>query len=165
MTWSVRCAPKNWLQRPFPRFWPSGLRRLQTAVADQQCQWELNLQPEPQHVPEDLAAIFFTSGSTGEPKGVMLTHTNLTSNAASIAEYLELSSADRAAVVVPFYHALGNSVLTSHLFAGASLITDTSIMFPEVLLDMIDRHSVTNLAGVPEVFHRLLGHSTRLASA
>ena len=90
----------------------------------------------------------------------MLTHTNLTSNAASIAEYLELSSADRAAVVVPFYHALGNSVLTSHLFAGASLITDTSIMFPEVLLHIIDRHSVTNLAGVPEVLHRLLGHST-----
>jgi long-chain acyl-CoA synthetase len=160
VTWSVRCAPKNWLQRPFPRFWPSGRRRLQTAVADQQCQWELNLQPEPQHVPEDLAAIFFTSGSTGEPKGVMLTHTNLTSNASAIAEYLELSSADRAAVVVPFYHALGNSVLTSHLFAGASLITDTSIMFPEVLLHIIDRHSVTNLAGVPEDFHRLLGHST-----
>lgn len=134
--------------------------RLQSAVADQQCGWELDLQPEPQHVPADLAAIFFTSGSTGEPKGVMLTHTNLTSNAASIAEYLELTSSDRAAVVVPFYHALGNSILTSHLFAGASVIPDTSIMFPEVLLDTIDRHSVTNLAGVPEIFHRLLGHST-----
>jgi long-chain acyl-CoA synthetase len=108
----------------------------------------------------DLAAIFFTSGSTGDPKGVMLTNQNLLSNAASIVEYQSLDASDRATVVVPFCHALGNSVLTSHLLVGGSLVLGQSIMFPEELLDCIDRHGATSISGVPEVFCRLLDQST-----
>lgn len=111
-------------------------------------------------IPKDLAAIFFTSGSTGEPKGVMLTNRNLTSNAASIVEYLELNSTERAGVVLPFQHALGNSIWTSNLLAGGSIRIGLSVMFPEDLLDTLERDQLTSISGVPEVFHRLLNHSS-----
>ncbi len=103
-----------------------------------------------------LAAIFFTSGSTGDPKGVMLSHQNLIANAVSIQQYLKISDADRPLCVLPFYHAFGNSVLQSHLLAGATLILDGNTLFPETLLTAINRHQATSLSGVPDLFRMLL---------
>ena len=113
-----------------------------------------------QQTMDTAGAILFTSGSTGDPKGVVLSERNLLANADSIRQYLELTAADRALVVLPFYHAFGNSILTSHLISGGTLILDGSIMFPEKLLDLIDVHEATSLSGVPEVFGRLLSFST-----
>lgn len=109
---------------------------------------------------ESPAAILFTSGSTGDPKGVVLSQRNLLANAQSIQDYLALTETERALVILPFYHAFGNSILTSHLISGGTLILDGSIMFPEKLLDLIDAHKATSLSGVPEVFGRLLSLST-----
>ena len=103
-----------------------------------------------------LAAIFFTSGSTGNPKGVMLSHQNLIENAVSIQQYLQISDSDRPLCVLPFYHAFGNSVLQSHLLAGATLILDGNTLFPETLLTAINRHLATSLSGVPDLFRMLL---------
>ncbi len=67
---------------------------------------------------DQLAAIFFTAGSTGIPKGVMLSHENLISNARAIQQYLGIGPDERPLCVLPFQHAFGNSVLHSHLLAG-----------------------------------------------
>lgn len=103
----------------------------------------------------DLAAIFFTSGSTGDPKGVMLSHGNLIANAVSITKSLPMQATDRTLAVLPFCHAYGNSVLQSQLLAGATLVISGSTTFPESLVEAMRKHGVTSFAGVPDL-HRLL---------
>ncbi|HMN26256.1 MAG TPA: class I adenylate-forming enzyme family protein, partial [Ignavibacteriaceae bacterium] len=76
-------------------------------------------------IPEDfdenrLAQILFTSGSTGLPKGEMLSHKNLKSNTDSIIEYLQLTSDDIIEVVLPFYYCYGLSLLHTHMRVGGS---------------------------------------------
>ncbi len=108
----------------------------------------------------DLAMILFTSGSSGEPKGVMLSHRNLLENARSITQYLPIQSEDRALTILPFYHAYGNSVVQSHLLRGASLVVDGSLTFPETVVEALVEHQATSFAGVPEVYHALLQYSS-----
>lgn len=107
----------------------------------------------------DLAAIVYTSGSTGKPKGVMLTHQNIHDNTASIANYLEMTDIDRMMVVLPFYYIYGNSLLTTHFLAGASLVIDNGFMYPDTVLANMKNLSVTGFAGVPSTFMILLQHS------
>ena len=105
---------------------------------------------------DELAVILFTSGSTGEPKGVMLSHRNLISNAQSIQQYLQISESDKPLCVVPFYHAFGNSVLQSHVLAGATLVLDGKTMFPETVVAAIEKHHATSLSAVPDMVRYLL---------
>lgn len=106
--------------------------------------------------PADLAAIFFTAGSSGTPKGVMLSHTNLISNAQSIQKYLELDTSERPLCILPFHHAYGNSVLQSHLLVGAHLILDGNPTFPESMIDALNQHQCTSLSAVPDLYRILL---------
>ncbi len=109
---------------------------------------------------DSLAAIFFTSGSSGKPKGVMLTHANLAANAQSIQSYLRIDHTERPLCVLPFHHAFGNSILQSHLLAGAHLVLDGQTLFPETLLDAIEKHHCTSLSGVPDLFTSLMERSS-----
>ena len=102
------------------------------------------------------AAVFFTSGSSGRPKGVTLSHENLLSNAESICQYLSIDASERALGVLPFYHAFGNSVLQSHLLSGAAIILTGSMLFPETLIEALRDFRATSLSGVPDVFRMLL---------
>ena len=104
----------------------------------------------------DLAAIFFTAGSSGTPKGVMLSHTNLISNARSIGDYLKLKADERPLCILPFHHAFGNSVLQSHILIGSHLILDGNTTFPESIIESLIRHQCTSLAAVPDLFRILL---------
>jgi acyl-CoA synthetase (AMP-forming)/AMP-acid ligase II len=75
----------------------------------------------------ELALLLSTSGSTGSPKLVRLSHTNLTANAEAIAEYLHIGPDDRAATTLPLHYCYGLSVVNSHLTRGAGLVlTDLS---------------------------------------
>ena len=112
--------------------------------------------PDP---PENLAAIFFTSGSTGVPKGVMLSHSNLLSNTAAIQQYLKIQETDRTLALLPFFHAFGNSVLQTHLLAGATLVMAGSIAYPETVVEALRRYQITSFSGVPDFFRLLLKHS------
>lgn len=112
-------------------------------------------------IPADLAAIFFTSGSSGQPKGVMLSHANLVANAKSIVKSLPLLLTDRALAILPFCHAYGNSVLQTHLLSGATLIVDGCPLFPQTLVDVIRSQAVTSFAGVPDL-HQLLYRASDL---
>src|SRR5689334_15684493 len=73
--------------------------------------------------PADEAIIIYTSGTTGKPKGVLLTHGNLLTNAREIAEWLQLTEADRALMIMPLFHV--NALMTTGiaaLWAGASVV-------------------------------------------
>jgi acyl-CoA synthetase (AMP-forming)/AMP-acid ligase II len=103
----------------------------------------------------DLALLMSTSGSTGSPKLVRISRDNLTANAASIAAYLGLTSADRAMSSLPLHYCYGLSVLNSHLSAGAAVIlTDLSVA-DECFWDVAARHGATSFAGVPYTFDLL----------
>jgi acyl-CoA synthetase (AMP-forming)/AMP-acid ligase II len=79
----------------------------------------------------DLAVLLSTSGSTGSPKLVRLSHRNLAANAAAIAQYLALTPADRAQTTLPLHYCYGLSVLHSHLTVGGSVVlNDASVVDP-----------------------------------
>lgn len=108
----------------------------------------------------DLGAIIYTSGSTGAPRGVMLSHLNLASNAESIVQYLELRAADRVMVVLPFHYVYGLSLLTTHVWVGGSLALDNRFAFPNAILQSMQQFEATGFAGVPSTFALLLHRST-----
>ena len=111
-------------------------------------------------VDSELAAIFYTSGSSGRPKGVMLSHLNLVSNTRATVEYLGLSSNDSVLVVLPFGYIYGNSLLLTHVAAGGALVIDNRFMYPEVVLDTMEKERVTGFSGVPSNYMILLDKST-----
>jgi long-chain acyl-CoA synthetase len=108
---------------------------------------------------KDIASIIYTSGTAGEPKGVMLSHGNFTSNASSIIKYLHLTEDDIVMVVLPFYYSYGKSLLTSHIMVGGTLVLENSFMYPNVMLDKMVKEDVTGFAGVPSTFAILLNRS------
>jgi long-chain acyl-CoA synthetase len=108
---------------------------------------------------DDMAILLYTSGTTGEPKGVMLTHRNLAANAESIVEYLGLSDADTIMVVLPFHYSYGNSLLTTHVAAGGAVVLENGFVYPNVVLEKMEEEHVTGFAGVPSTFAILLGRS------
>lgn len=112
--------------------------------------------------PNDLAALMFTSGSTGIPNAVKVSHQNIIANTKSIIEYLKLTEEDRMMVVLPFYYCFGTSLLHTHLRIGGSIVLNNQFMFVEKVLDDIENFSCTGFAGVPSIYQRLVKRSTFL---
>ncbi|AQT75533.1 AMP-binding protein [Streptomyces sp. fd1-xmd] len=103
----------------------------------------------------DLALLLSTSGSTGSPKLVRLSHENLQSNAESIAAYLGIRDTDRAATTLPMHYCYGLSVIHSHLLRGAGLIlTDLSVA-DSCFWELFRSCRGTTFAGVPYTFDLL----------
>jgi acyl-CoA synthetase (AMP-forming)/AMP-acid ligase II len=113
----------------------------------------------PEVGPDALAAIMFTSGSTGDPRGVMVSHRNIIANTESIVRFLELGENDRVMVVLPFHYCFGASLLHTHLRVGGSLVVDMRFMYPEVVLQRMIETGCTGFAGVPSHFNILLAGS------
>ncbi|AYD41116.1 AMP-dependent synthetase [Clostridium fermenticellae] len=105
---------------------------------------------------DDTALIMFTSGSTDKPKGVMLTHYNLIYNTSSIIKYLKLTKGDRIEVVLPFYYCYGTSLLNTHFRCGGSIVINNRFMFPQTVLEHINKYNCTGFAGVPSTYQILL---------
>lgn len=103
----------------------------------------------------DLALLLSTSGTTGSPKLVRLSRDNVASNATAIAEYLGLTSSDRAVTTLPLHYCYGLSVLHSHLAVGASIVLTELSVVDECFWDLVTRTGVTGLAGVPHTFELL----------
>lgn len=104
----------------------------------------------------DLAAIVYTSGSTGIPKGVTLTHRNMTFVADSMIEYLEMDQHERVLCVLPLSFGYGLYQLLTCVRAGATLILQAGLAFPGRVVQLLDEQRVTALPGVPTVFNLLL---------
>jgi long-chain acyl-CoA synthetase len=108
---------------------------------------------------DDLAALLFSSGSTGKPRGVMLSHRNFIANTASIVQAIGLTASDRAMAVLPFHYSFGASVLQTHLAAGGTVVIDKRFLFPDKVLQRIIETRCTGFAGVPSHYQILLRRS------
>jgi long-chain acyl-CoA synthetase len=120
------------------------------------------LAPEPTTRPRqigidlDLAAIITTSGSTGVPKGAMITHRSMTATADSIAEYLANDSNDITLCVLPLSHCYGLYQVIVGLRVGATVVLEDGFAFPYRIVQLLQRERITGFAGVPTVYSVLL---------
>ena len=105
----------------------------------------------------DLAAIVYTSGSTGEPKGVMLTHRNMLTAAASISTYLEIQGDDVILCVLPLAFDYGLYQMIMAFRAGARLVLERSFTYPAQVLHVVVDEEVTGFPGVPTIFAIMAG--------
>ncbi|MBF6617557.1 MAG: acyl--CoA ligase [Candidimonas sp.] len=115
-------------------------------------------EPEPVHASgnEQVAALIYTTGTTGQPKGVMLTHRNLLFIAATSSHVRGLTPADRAYGVLPVTHVFGlASVALGTLYAGATLYLAARYS-PSAVVRAIQDDELTILQGVPAMYARLL---------
>lgn len=109
----------------------------------------------PKTLHPDLGVMLSTSGSTGSTKCVRLSYGNISANAASICEYLEIGADERGVANLPTHYSYGLSVVNSHLYAGATvLLTDVSVIEPE-FWDFLREHDATSFQGVPHTYELL----------
>ncbi|WP_226017079.1 acyl-CoA ligase (AMP-forming), exosortase A system-associated [Novosphingobium sp. FKTRR1] len=111
--------------------------------------------PPSRAAPDSLAAILYTSGSTGAPKGVMLSQTNLWLGAVSVAHYLRLAADDRVLALLPLAFDYGQNQLLSAWYAGARVVPADFLLARDVVR-LVERHGVTTLAAVPPLWRQLL---------
>jgi amino acid adenylation domain-containing protein len=119
--------------------------------------WQLvaDGRPLPPALDVDLAALIYTSGSTGDPKGVTLTHRNMTFAADSIIEYLGMEARDRVLCALPMSFDYGLYQLLMCVRAGATLVLEPGFAFPGRLVQALEDQAVTGLPGVPTMFQVL----------
>ena len=111
----------------------------------------------------DLAQIIYTSGTTGKPKGVMQTHANLMSNAASVWGAWGFKEPAVALLCLPLAHSFGVSVLTSLALSPFDDGFEVLMRWfeAETVFKLIEKYKVTYLAGVPTMFQVMVNHSDR----
>lgn len=106
-------------------------------------------------LPEHLALLLTTSGSTGSPKLVRLSKENLIDNAKSIVRYLSINKEDRAITSLPMYYSYGLSVVNSHLISGATLLLTDRSYVQRDFWDFAVNHGATSFSGVPYTYEIL----------
>jgi fatty-acyl-CoA synthase len=109
--------------------------------------------------PDDTINIQYTSGTTGNPKGAMLTHYNLVANGYYTGEGMRFTEEDRLCIPVPFYHCfgcvLGNLACVTH---GSTMVIPSEYFEPLKTLEAVQQEKCTALHGVPTMFIAQLGH-------
>lgn len=108
--------------------------------------------PERKCIDIDLACIVYTSGSTGDPKGVMLTHRNMLAACESISSYLELEEHEVILCALPLAFDYGLYQMIMAFRVGARLVLERSFAFPAQILNVMVEQGVTGFPGVPTMF-------------
>ena len=109
--------------------------------------------------PDDVVNIQYTSGTTGNPKGAMLTHHNLVSNALHVGDAMEMDEHDRLCIPVPFYHCFGCVMGSLNCVVhGSTMIIPAERFDPLQTLHAISAERCTAVHGVPTMFIAQLGH-------
>ena len=102
----------------------------------------------------DITAILYTSGSTGMPKGVVLSHRNMVAGAKSVASYLENTPDDTLLAALPLSFDAGLSQLTTAFHVGARVVL-INYLVPKDVINALVRERVTGLTGVPPLYIQL----------
>jgi acyl-CoA ligase (AMP-forming) (exosortase A-associated) len=118
--------------------------------------------PATQNIGQDLAAILYTSGSTGAPKGVMLSHANLIAGARIVRTYLGITARDRILSILPFSFDYGLNQLLTTVEQGAVLAL-CRFQLGDQIVKALARHRITGLAGVPTIWALLTKAAPSLA--
>lgn len=106
----------------------------------------------------DVCNMQYTSGTTGFPKGVMLTHYNVVNNGKAIGDCMDLSTEDKLMIQVPMFHCFGMVLaMTASVTHGTTMCPITAFS-PRKGLDCINREKITAFHGVPTMFIAMLGH-------
>ncbi|MBI4294224.1 MAG: long-chain fatty acid--CoA ligase [Betaproteobacteria bacterium] len=106
--------------------------------------------------PDEPAALLYSSGTTGFPKGVTLTHNNIITNIRTAARYSGYKAADRLALFLPLFHVFGqNYIMNAGFEAGATLVLFRRFV-PELVLRAIGGERITMFFGVPTIYIALL---------
>ncbi|MGG6447203.1 AMP-binding protein [Bacillus badius] len=108
--------------------------------------------------PDEVINMQYTSGTTGFPKGVMLTHSNLINNAFHIAGCMELTEQDRLCIPVPFFHCFGCVIGTMACVTVGATMVPVQEFDPEAVLTTVEAEKCTALHGVPTMFIAELNH-------
>ncbi len=112
-----------------------------------------NRQAKP--LPEELAVLLTTSGSTGSPKLVRLSRKNLLSNARSIVEYLHITADERPVTGLPMYYSFGLSIINSHLLVGATLLMTSDSYVQREFWTFANENGFTSFSGIPYTYEIL----------
>ncbi len=107
------------------------------------------LDPAPRGIDIDLAMLVYTSGSTGQPKGVMMTHKNIEHAANSITTYLRMTPDDVVLSVLPLAFDYGLYQLLMCVKKGATLVLEKSFAFPQKILPLLASENITGFPLVP----------------
>ncbi|MFF4571570.1 o-succinylbenzoate--CoA ligase [Streptomyces sp. NPDC001410] len=108
--------------------------------------------------PDDTCIIMYTSGTTGRPKGAMLTHGNLTWNAINVLVDTDLTADERALVSAPLFHTAGLNMLTLPVLLKGGTCVLVESFDPEATFDLVERHRITFMFGVPTMFDQIARH-------
>ncbi len=112
----------------------------------------------PNSGPDELATILYSGGTTGAPKGIMLSHTNVTSEALQVATWVAVSERDVVLAALPIFHGFGLSALIhAGLLAGAQLVMVPQFS-PEIVAKLMRSKQLTIMAGVPTLYDALAKH-------
>lgn len=109
----------------------------------------------PHDIYPELALLLTTSGSTGSPKLVRQSYTNIQSNAASIAQYLKITALDHPISSLPMHYTFGLSVINSHVLCGACECLTEATVFDKDFWDICQQDTITSIAGVPFTYECL----------
>ncbi|MBL4808810.1 MAG: AMP-binding protein [Phycisphaerales bacterium] len=105
---------------------------------------------------EDLAVVLYTSGTSGKPKGVMLSHRNMMSNVGQIHEHIAIKSSDVFFGVLPQFHSFGITALTLlPLLFGCKVIYSARFI-PKRVVEGIEKHGATIYIGIPSMYNALM---------
>ena len=107
---------------------------------------------------DDVCNMQYTSGTTGFPKGVMLSHYNVVNNGKAIGDCMDLSTADKMLIHVPMFHCFGMVLsMTACMTHGATMVPVPAFS-PKLALEAITKEQITACNGVPTMFIAMLGH-------
>ncbi|WNZ07421.1 long-chain fatty acid--CoA ligase [Streptomyces sp. 11x1] len=107
---------------------------------------------------DDTCIIMYTSGTTGRPKGAMLTHGNIIWNAVNVLVDQDVITDERALVSAPLFHTAGLNMLTLPVLLKGGTCVLVESFVPETTFDLIERHRITFMFGVPTMFDQIARH-------
>lgn len=114
---------------------------------------------------EDTADLLFTTGTTGNPKGVELTHLNITAGAVNTNEFIGNTAGDREIVPLPLFHAFGLRRLRTNMLLGGSVVMIDGFMRPDLIFEGFEKWNATGMCMVPAgygVIRKLTGEKLGL---